>query len=56
VKEGVIVYAVLEPLGTSTPASWFARWMLFGVYEMQRRYISEETKRKMKFAAREGNL
>ncbi len=53
-QHGVFVIAVLEPVDPSTPAGWFARWIFSGMYEMQRRYIAEETKRKMKYAAKKG--
>lgn len=53
-QRGVQVIAVLEPVDPSTPAGWFARWIFSGMYEMQRRYIAEETKRKMRFAAKKG--
>ncbi len=53
-KHGVHVIAVLEPVDPSTPAGWFARWIFSGMYEMQRRYIAEETKRKMRYAAKQG--
>ena len=46
-SRGVHVIAVLEPVDPSTPAGWFARWIFSGMYEMQRRYIAEETKRKI---------
>lgn len=53
-QHGVHVIAALEPVDPRTPAGWFARWIFSGMYEMQRRYIAEETARKMMFAARKG--
>ncbi len=53
-SRGIHVIAVLEPVDPSTPAGWFARWIFSGMYEMQRRYIAEETKRKMRYVARKG--